>query len=225
MAVALRASEPLFIFDLDNTLYPPEVHLWRLVDARIEEYVRLRLGLHIDDARRMRKEFLREFGTTLKGLMVHHDVPPTEYLDFVHDVPIEEVVPKRDDLKTMLSGLPGKKVVFTNGSEGYAARVLAALGVADQMDAVYGIEFMEYDAKPSQGPYLRLLSATGADPAHSLFCEDVRENLRPARSLGMFTVLVGGDGEDGGEVHAVLRDVCDLPTVLSDFDARRGNGA
>lgn len=110
--------------------------------------------------------------------------------------------------------------MFTNGSESYARRVLAALGVADLMDGIYGIEFMEYVAKPSPYPYGKLLRANGASPRDSLFCEDLRENLLPARELGMFTVWVGG-GEEGFPAHAVIEDVCDLPRVLPLF---LGNG-
>ncbi len=209
-------AEPLFIFDLDNTLYPPEVSLWRIVDARIERYVQEKLGVAPDEARHVRKSFLKEFGTTLRGLMHYHGVPPLDYLEYVHDVPIPEIVPPRPELRRMLSGLPGKKVVFTNGSESYARRVLDALGVADLMDGIYGIEFMEYIAKPSPYPYAKLLAATGASAAASLFCEDVRENLLPARELGMFTVWVGGR-EETSPAHAVVSDVCDLPGVLHRF--------
>ncbi len=221
---------PLFIFDLDNTLYPPEVTLWRIVDARIEEYVREKLGTDSETACRVRKEFLAEFGTTLRGLMHYHDVSPADYLEFVHDVPIPEIVPPRPELREMLSGLPGRCVVFTNGSQDYARRVLDALGVSGMMEGIYGIEFMEYIAKPSPYPYAKLLRVTGARGEDSLFCEDSRNNLLPARELGMFTVWVGGNEKEspaspisgGGpespfRPHAVVKDVCDLPDVLHGF--------
>ena len=172
----------------------------------------------------MRKAFLAEFGTTLRGLMHYHGVSPDDYLEFVHDVPIEEIVPPRPELREMLSGLPGRCVVFTNGSEEYAGRVLDALGVADMMDGVYGIEFMEYIAKPSPYPYEKLLRVTGARGEDSLFCEDSRKNLLPARDLGIFTVWVGGN-EKESPAHAVVKDVCDLPGVLHDFPPMsRSNG-
>jgi putative hydrolase of the HAD superfamily len=207
---------PLFIFDLDNTLYPREVTLWRIVDARIEEYVRERLGVVPQVAREVRKGYLREFGTTLRGLMHYHSVAPAEYLSFVHDVPVEEIVPRRPELAAMLAALPGRRVVFTNGSRPYAERVLGALGVSDGIDGIYGIEFMDYIAKPSPYPYEKLLRDTGAAAGESLFCEDVRENLLTARDLSMFTVWVGGRAEDSA-AHAVIPDVCDLPSVLSRF--------
>ena len=213
-------TAPLFIFDLDNTLYPPEVPLWRIVDGRIERYVRERLGVGDEEARKIRKGYLQEYGTTLRGLMHHHDVPPGEYLEYVHDVAIPDVVPRSPALAAMVDALPGRKVVFTNGSESYARRVLAALGVEGAFDEVYGIEFMEYVAKPSPYPYAKLLRATGAEGSRSLFVEDRPENLLPARDLGMFTVLVRGSEEESF-AHAVIDDVCDLPRVLPGF---LGNG-
>jgi putative hydrolase of the HAD superfamily len=232
------SKAPLFIFDLDNTLYPPAVPLWRIVDARIERYVQEHLGTDPGTAHRLRKGFLAEFGTTLRGLMHHHDVRPDHYLEYVHDVPVPEIVPQRPELREMLAGLPGRRVVFTNGSEGYARRVLDALGVSEMMDGIYGIEFMEYVAKPSPYPYAKLLRATGARAEDSLFCEDSRVNLLPAGELGMFTVWVGGNGKepkaspgkgdaarDSFRPHAVVDDVCDLPRVLHRFPPlARGNG-
>lgn len=215
------AMDPLFIFDLDNTLYPPEVTLWKTVDERIELFVRRALGVDPDAARRIRTGFLREFGTTLRGLMHHHGVAPEEYLEFVHDVAVPDIVRPRPALRTMLSDLPGRRIVFTNGSESYARRVLEALGVADLMDGVYGIEFMDYMAKPMPYAYEKLLRTTGAGARMSLFCEDVRENLLPARALGMFTVWVGGR-EGSADAHAVIADVCDLPGILSRFLERAG---
>ena len=207
---------PFFIFDLDNTLYPPEVPLWRAVDDRIELYVREKLGVDGPEARTIRKDYLGEFGTTLRGLMQYHNVPPGEYLEFVHDVPIPDLVLQRDDLGQMLAALPGRSAVFTNGSESYAKRVLAALGVENAFDAIYGIEFMEYIAKPFPFAYAKLLREAGATGARSLFCEDRLENLLPALDLGIFTVWVGGrEGESS--VHAVVEDVCDLPRVLPAF--------
>jgi phosphoglycolate phosphatase-like HAD superfamily hydrolase len=176
-----RMTAPLFIFDLDNTLYPKGLPIWRMVDDRIEQYVIGKLRTDRDTARRVRMQFLARFGSTLRGLMHHHGVRPAEYLEYIHDVPIPELVPRRPELLEMLSGLPGRCVVFTNASKEYARRVLAA--------------------------------------------------------LGMFTVLVGGNGGvppaspegDGAEgpfrPHAVVGDVCDLPDVLHGFPPLAlGNG-
>jgi putative hydrolase of the HAD superfamily len=227
-------ARPLFIFDLDNTLYPKGLPIWKMVDDRIEQYVMEKVRADRDTARRLRVCFLAQFGSTLRGLMHHHGVRPADYLEYIHDVPVPEIVPRRPELLAMLSTLPGACVVFTNGSREYARRVLVALGVVERMEEIYGIEFMEFIAKPSPFPYRKLLQATGARPEDCLFCEDSRRNLLPARELGMFTVLVDGSGEEppasprgeGPEAsfrpHAVVRDVCELPGVLHGFPPLAG---
>jgi len=199
-----------------------------MVDDRIELYVMQRLGVDAESARSVRMEYLADYGSTLRGLMRHHGVLPEEYLEYVHDVPISGIVQARPELKEMLAGLPGKRVVFTNGSLDYANRVLAALGVADMMEEIFGIEFMEYNAKPSLYPYEKLLKATGAVAKDSLFCDDSRRNLLPAYEMGIFTVQVGESVDPPKALlmkapppsfrpHAVIGDICDLPDVLHAF--------
>ena len=221
-------ASPLFIFDLDNTLYPRELTIWNMVDDRIEMYVMQRLGVDAESARRVRMDYLADYGSTLQGLARHHGVQPDDYLGYIHDVPASELVPPRPELGAMLAELPGKCVVFTNGSRDYAHRVLMALGVADRMEEIFGIEFMEYIAKPSPYPYKKLLRAMGSVAEDSLFCDDSRRNLLPAREMGIFTVQVGESAEPQGALalkmpppsfrpHAVIEDICDLPKVLHAF--------
>ena len=75
-----------WVFDLDNTLYAAECDLFSQVDKRIGDYVQSFLGLNAVDARKVQKKYLVDHGTTLKGLMAHHDVDPHHYLDSVHDI-------------------------------------------------------------------------------------------------------------------------------------------
>jgi putative hydrolase of the HAD superfamily len=219
---------PLFIFDLDNTLYPRELPIWHMVDERIEQYVMQRLGVDAESARRARMDYLAEYGSTLQGLVRHHGVRHDEYLEYIHDVPASELVPKNPRLGKMLDELPGKCVVFTNGSREYALRVLSALGVTDRMEEVFGIEFMEYIAKPSPYPYEKLLRAMNAVAKNSLFCDDSRRNLLPAYEMGIFTVQVGESLDPHKALlmkmpppsfkpHAVIGDICELPDVLHAF--------
>ncbi len=57
--------------------------------------------------------------------------------------------------------LPQRKAVFTNGSTGHAGRVLAALGVTDQFEAVFDIRIANYLPKPCPEPYHAVLAALG----------------------------------------------------------------
>jgi len=108
----------------------------------------VRLGLDPIEIPRLREQYWNTYGQTLGGLMAHFGVEPQEYLEFVHDVPVEEVLGPDPALAAALDLLPGRKVIFTNGSEGHVSNVLQRLGVSSLMEAVFDIAFMDYQPKP-----------------------------------------------------------------------------
>lgn len=61
--------------------------------------------------------------------------------------------------------LPGRKIVYTNGSEPYAKRVLEARGLTGIFDAIYGIEHADFKPKPiAQAFDIILKKKTGLPP-------------------------------------------------------------
>ena len=126
------------IFDLDNTLYPPHRGVVERVDVLITRFVRERLGLDDDTAGALRRRYYTEYGTTLAGLMRHHDVLPDEYLAAVHAIDVDALLEPDPALRAMLLALPYTRVVFTNGSALHATRVLGRLGVTDCFAGIWG---------------------------------------------------------------------------------------
>ncbi len=186
-----------WVFDLDNTLYPPASDLFAQVDRRMTAFVSRVLGLPADAARTVQKQYYREHGTTLRGLMTLHDVDPHAYLDFVHDIDVSPVPPDRW-LDAALADLPGRKFVFTNGSTAHAERVMDRLGVARHFEAVFDIVAAGFRPKPEPATYRRMADVFGLRPPRAAMFEDIPRNLEPAAALGMVTVLVvppDGDGE------------------------------
>ena len=76
----------VWIFDLDNTLYPAECNLFAQVDRRMGEFIARYLGVPYEYARHLQKTYYRQFGTTLSGLMQVHRMDPKAFLDYVHDI-------------------------------------------------------------------------------------------------------------------------------------------
>lgn len=186
---AFRSVET-WVFDLDNTLYPPESRLFDQIERHMTTYVMACLG--VDDARasRLRGEYWREYGTTLAGLMARHGVDPDPFLAAVHDIDLSKLAPA-PELAAALDALPGRKIVYTNGSREHARRVTAALGLAGALDALYGIEDAGYLAKPHAEAFTRVFAADGLDPRRAAMFEDDPRNLRAPHGFGMRTVLVG----------------------------------
>ena len=189
-----------WIFDLDNCLYPASTGLFTLIDERMGAYIERLLGCDPGEAKRVQKTHFHEHGTTLAGLMKDHDVDPHDFLREVHAIPLDRVV--RDDrLARGLGRLPGRKLIFTNGDAPYARRVLEALGVADQFAELHDIHASELRPKPDAHGYALLLDRFGVDPRRAAMIEDMAQNLKPAKQLGMTTVWVDNGSERGNHGH------------------------
>jgi len=184
----------VWLFDLDNTLYPPETAFMGLIEARMTDFVANHVGLSHDDAHALQKRYYRELGTTLAGLMAHHGVRPEDYLDHVHNVPLDSLTPE-PELIEAIHRLPGRRLVFTNGDARHAGRVLERLGLADAFEDVFHIASADFIPKPDPKTFDMLIKAHAIDPRAAAFFEDSEKNLAPAAALGMTTVLVGPHAE------------------------------
>jgi putative hydrolase of the HAD superfamily len=178
-----------WVFDLDNTLYPPDMRLFDQINHRMTEWVMRVLGLERAAADRLRHQYWRDHGTTLAGLMRHHDVDPGPYLEEVHDIDITVLAPDAA-LAAAIAALPGRKIVYTNGTEPYARRVVARRGLDGLFDAVYGVEHAGLVPKPDRAAFETVFGIDGLDPARAAMFEDDPRNLRVPHEMGMRTVHV-----------------------------------
>jgi putative hydrolase of the HAD superfamily len=184
-----------WLFDLDLTLYPPGANIMAQIERQISRYVEQFLALSPSDADRVRHDYFIKHGTTLAGLIAHHDADPHAYLDFVHDVDLG-LLEEDAGLAGALAALPGRKIVFTNADAPYAQRVLAARGLGESFEAIHDIHAMAYRPKPETASYEGLCRSLEIDPTRALFVEDMARNLKPAKALGMKTVWI-----NHGSVH------------------------
>ncbi|TNE61709.1 MAG: pyrimidine 5'-nucleotidase [Alphaproteobacteria bacterium] len=179
----------VWVFDLDNTLYAAECNLFAQIDRKIGDYVQATLKLSPDDARKVQKGYLLEFGTTLKGLMTNHKVDPMHYLADVHDIDFSPVGPDLD-LQAALDKLEGRKLVFTNADTPYAREILKRLGVEHHFEDIFDIHSAALEPKPKPDVYDKFLRDHDVDPRKAVMFEDMARNLIPAHALGMGTVWV-----------------------------------
>ena len=208
---ALREAEA-WVFDLDNTLYPASCNLFAAIDERMRGYVAAFLGLDLDAAFAVQKQYFREYGTSLRGLMHRHGMEPEPFLEHVHDIDLTVLDPA-PILDQALAALPGRKFVFTNASSRHAERVIARLGIDHHFEGVFDIAAARYAPKPEPAPYGTLVRQFGVNAGAAVMVEDMARNLAPAAALGMTTVWVrtgsdvGREGSDEGHVHHVCDDL------------------
>src|ERR1700749_1106837 len=80
-----------WLFDLDNTLYPMGSGFMGQIEARMTDYVQQVTGLERDDAYRLQKQYLAQYGLTLGGLIEHHGVNPEDFHAIFHDLSLESL--------------------------------------------------------------------------------------------------------------------------------------
>ncbi|MEM6825412.1 MAG: pyrimidine 5'-nucleotidase [Pseudomonadota bacterium] len=189
-----------WVFDLDNTLYPPDVRLFDQIESRMTTWVMDVAGVDRTEADQLRRSYWRDHGTTLAGLMVHHDIDPERYLEDVHDISFDLLMPD-PGLARQIAALPGRKIVYTNGSAQYAGRVTAARGLAGAFDAIYGVEHADFRPKPERAAFEAVFARDGLDPAKAAMFEDDPRNLAAPFAMGMRTVHVAPDPAPAPHMH------------------------
>ena len=178
-----------WVFDLDNTLYPPEARLFDQIEVKMSAYVMASLGVDQTTADQLRRDYWRDYGTTLAGLMREHNVDPGPYLFDVHDIDLSHLN-KDPALASAIDTLPGRKIVYTNGTAPYARQVLAARGLDQVFEAVYGVEEANFLPKPELEAFKTIFALDGIQPRQAAMFEDEARNLQVPHSLGMQTIHV-----------------------------------
>ena len=203
-----------WVFDLDNTLYPADIRLFDQIQRRMTDYVMRLLEVDEPEAERLRRHYRETHGTTLAGLMREHGIDPVPYLAEVHDIDLSAVLPQ-EALRAAIARLPGRKIVYTNGSREHARRVTAAVGLDGAFDRLYGFEDAAYVPKPEAAAFATIFGLDGLDPARAAMFEDDARTLAVPHALGMRTVLVGprATGADEARPH-VHHETDDLAAFL-----------
>jgi putative hydrolase of the HAD superfamily len=159
--------------------------------------------------------YLHKYGSTLRGLMIHQNIEPADYLEYVHDVGVEERLSPNPDLIKLLTTIPCERAIFTSGHRPHALKVLRCLGVESFFPQIFDIVFTRYIPKPNPEPYEQVLECIGRRGKECLMVEDIPANLKPAKDLGMTTVLVGETpGGVNGFVDHEIREILQLRQVL-----------
>lgn len=213
-----RTDIDTWVFDLDNTLYHARYNLFDQVESRIRTFIADFLKIDLDQAYALQKQYWREHGTSLRGLMTLHACPPEKFIDYVHDIDLSGI-PANPDLDALLTRLPGRKVIFTNGSQPHAERITQRLGIAHHFDGIFDIAAAGYVPKPTVSVYEELIRRFAFDPRRAIMLDDMLHNLKPAHDLGMRTVWVRTDesveraklvGGDRAYIHHETDDVVDF---------------
>ena len=177
------------LIDLDNTVYRESSNIFSQIDKKMKEFISYTLKISQKEAYTLQKKYFLENGTTLRGLMLYHNIEPENFLSYVHDINLT-TINKDIVLKNEIKKYKGRKIIFTNGTLEHASRVLKRIDILEEMDNIFDIKDAEYIPKPQIITYKKVVNKYKLIPHNTIMIDDIKANLITAKKLGMSTILV-----------------------------------
>ena len=180
------------LFDCDGVLYQDLEAVFGQVSKKMTEYISKKLNIDLIKAKELQTNYFHKYNTSLNGLMIHHDIPPREFLDYVHDIDLS-FLEKDKTLRYELENIKLNKYVFTNGSKEHVKNITTHLGIDDQFDGVFDIVDAKYHPKPEAITFDLMVQKFKIDPIETLYIEDIAKNLSIGKERGTITAWLIND--------------------------------
>ena len=206
------------LFDLDGTLYTDETGLFNEVGNRIEHWIADQLGLTLNAAKQLRRDYYIQYGTTMAGLLKDRpDLDIDAYLDYVHDVDVTRYLDPDPRLDQMLANLPLPKVIFTNSISDWADRIAVQLGIRNHFQHIFDVRAVDYHCKPHPHAFRSVLNHLNAPGEACVMLDDQPSYLSGAVQAGMRTILVSPGGSVTDGIDATVSHVLEAEPVLKSW--------
>lgn len=206
-------------FDLDGTLYPERNGLWKAIKERIDLFLLERMDFPAAETPIIRQRFLETYGTTLRGLQEEYQIDSQDYLDFVHDLPLQNYLTPNPDVNRLMDRLQIPCWILTNSDIKHARRVLSILGLEGVFAGIIDIHELQFVCKPDPQAYHKALEIAGARQAGtSLFIDDSPANVLAADRLGFQTLLVSENPPanfTGASIPVIQHLSCVYPDLVT----------
>ena len=184
------------LFDCDGVLYSDLEAVFGQVSRKMTEYISSKLNVDLKKAKELQTNYFHKYNTSLNGLMIHHEIDPKEFLDFVHDIDLS-FLEKDTELRYELENINLRKFVFTNGSYNHVKHITTTLGIDDQFEGIFDIVDAEYHPKPEAKAFDLMVEKFKIDPKETLYIEDIAKNLSIGKERGTITAWLINDEEWG----------------------------
>ena len=202
---------PIWVFDLDNTLYHHSCDLFAEIDLRMGEFIAKLLDMPFEKARIYQKQLFKKHGTSVMGLLAEgHIDDPSEFLGHVHNIDYS-FVPHDPILDNALSTIKGTKYILTNGTHSHAMNCLKRLGITHHFQTseigengkpktrIFDVVDADMIPKPRREPYdlfLQKFDLSLDDVRGAVFADDITSNLEIPHEFNMKTLWVDTGNED-----------------------------
>ena len=179
------------LLDLDGVCYGKHNNyslekVFGQVSQRMTMFISERLKIDMDEAKKLQTDYFYKYNTSLNGLMIHHDIPPEEFLEYVHDIDLS-FMEKDLVLRNELENINLNKFVFTNGSRAHVKNIVKTLGIEDQFKDIFDIVDAKYHPKPEAKAFDLMVDKFKINPKETLYIEDIAKNLSIGKERGTIT--------------------------------------
>ena len=174
------------LFDCDGVLYSDLEAVFGQVSKKMTKYISNKLNLDLTKAKELQRDYFHKYNTSLNGLMIHHDIPPEEFLEYVHDIDLS-FMEKDLVLRNELEMINLNKFVFTNGSRAHVKNIVKTLGIEDQFKDIFDIVDAKYHPKPEAKAFDLMVDKFKINPKETLYIEDIAKNLSIGKERGTIT--------------------------------------
>ena len=191
------------LLDLDGVCYGKHNNyslekVFGQVSKRMTNFISERLGIDLRAAKELQTNYFYKYNTSLNGLMIHHNIPPQEFLKYVHTIDLSFM--KEDKImRNELEKLDMQKFIFTNGSAEHAKNILSHLGIYDLFgrEKIFDIQDAGYIPKPEAKTFDLMLKKFRINPKETIYVEDIAKNLSIGHERGCTTVWLINDEHFG----------------------------
>jgi putative hydrolase of the HAD superfamily len=216
----MKTKEYTLLIDLDGTVYDKHNGMWEEMSTRIAEFMRAAVGIAEEDVVPTREKYYRQYGSSLRGLQIHHQVDTEEYLAYVHGMDLSKYLAPDPDLRYHLNSIPYKKWIFTNSDRNHTQRVLEAIGIEDLFEGIMDVWTMHHIPKPESWTYRNARAMVGnPDPKTTIFVDDTIKNLVAPNKMGWQTVWID-DSPSNPQVSYTIPKLHYLPNVIEQIEAQ-----
>jgi pyrimidine 5''-nucleotidase len=184
------------LFDCDGVLYSDLEAVFGQVSRKMTEYISSKINVNLKKAKELQTNYFHKYNTSLIGLMIHHEIDPKEFLDYVHDIDLS-FLEKDTALRYELENINLRKFVFTNGSQNHVKHITTTLGIDDQFEGIFDIVDAEYHPEPEAKAFDLMIEKFKIDPKETLYIEYIAKNLSIGTDRGTITAWLINDEEWG----------------------------
>ena len=183
-------------FDLDDTLYPSSTNLWLAIKGRMNEFMRDRMNIPVNEIPALREKYYLQYGTTMRGLQANHKIDVDDFLAYVHDLPLGNYLTPDTAQREIIASLPTRNLIFTNADSSHAERVLTQLNLRDLFPVIIDVNAVTPHCKPMPESFEIAMKLAGeSEPSRCVMIDDLTRTTRAAKEAGMSSILFAGTDE------------------------------